>query len=297
MREIGITGAAGFVGLRLTRSLVRAGRSLRLFSRANGVGADGLQITALARKPELFAGLDSLIHLAGLTSSKASEEQLTRINVDLTVDVAKAAAEAGVRRFVFFSSLGVHGKAGGRIGPNTVYAAVNAYGRSKVAAEQALKSISANTGMELTIIRPPMIYGPNARGSFNALFKLVKSGFPLPFGLARAERTFCSIENVISATTVALNSPRTGILIPGDLEDFSTRSLIEAMALASGREKPVLIPVSPWMIRKALGTIGRGDMAASLFDPLTIDRDHWREWDWTPPEKAFEGVKCAVASL
>lgn len=296
MRAIGITGATGFVGQSLTRSLAQSGRSLRLFSRAGGVGSDGSTITTLVGKPELFAGLDSVIHLAGLTSSKASQEQLTRVNVDLTVDVAKAAAEAGVRRFIFFSSLGVHGKAGmsARIGPDALYAAVNAYGRSKVAAEQALKAISAETGIELTIMRPPMIYGPGGKGSFNALFKLVMSGLPLPFGMAQADRTFCSVGNVISATLTALDAPRTGILLPGDLEDFSTRSLIEAMASASGRKKPALFPAPPWAIRTALASIGQADMATSLFDPLLIDRAHWREWGWTPVETAIDGVKRAV---
>lgn len=296
---IGITGAAGFVGEALARSLAASGRPVRLFARADGATADGRPVTALAAEPGLFAGLGSVVHLAGLTSSKTSQDQLTAVNVELAADVARAVARAGGRRLVFFSSLGVHGKtsASGRIGPDEGYAPVNAYGLSKVAAEQALFAISRDTGLELTIIRPPMIYGPGGKGSFNALFKLVKSGLPLPLGLARAERSFCSVGNVISATIAAIDAPKTGVFLPADPEDFSTRDLIEVIASISIQKMPVLAPLSPWTMKAALRAIGLADMAASLFEPLVIDRAHWRDWSWTPVETGRQALRDTVIDL
>lgn len=293
---VGITGAQGFIGRGLVTELDREKRvKLRLFGRRASTTAGGLAVTRLDAEPASFAGIDTLVHLAGVTTSKPTDADLTATNVDLALDVARAAASAEVRRFVFFSSVHVHGKAiTGPISPETPYGPENAYGRSKVAAEQALEAFCRGGEMELIILRPPMIYGPAAKGSFALLLKLVRTGIPLPFGAATAPRSFCSISNLVSATIAAstrASPPR--LLFPADPEDFSTRDLVEAMKTASGTSS-ALLPVPNWIMRRLLLVAGRGEIYKSLFESLVIDRSHWRQWDWRPVETGAHGVRVAV---
>lgn len=292
---IGVTGAQGFVGRALTRDLRRKGYRLRLFGRVEGRTAEGDRIEALDDPALSFEGVDSLVHLAGIPTSKASDADLTRSNVDLTVEVARKAAAAGVRRFVFFSSLHIHGKSSEtKIAPDAPHEPHNSYGRSKTAAEQALEAFRGTGGMRLVILRPPMIYGPGARGSFAALLRLVKSGLPLPFGAATTQRSFCSIGNLLSAVQASLDHPDPPpVLFPADPDDFSTRDLCVALRAATGSSS-LLIPAPVWMVRGLLDLAGQREVGRSLFEPLLIDRSHWADWGWSPPESNALAIERAV---
>ena len=239
--------------------------------------------------------MDSLVHLAGIPTSKASDADLTRSNVDLTRDVARKAAAAGVQRFVFFSSLHVHGKsAGEKLSPDAPHEPHNSYGRSKTDAERVLQESHGAGGMRLVILRPPMIYGQGAKGSFAALLRLVKSGLPLPFGAANTRRSFCSIGNLLSAVQASLDHPNPPpVLFPADPEDFSTRDLCVALKAATGSSS-LLLPVPVWIMRGLLGLAGQREIARSLFEPLLIDRSHWADWGWSPPESNAVAIERAV---
>lgn len=293
---IGITGASGFVGRTLIDELVRQKRTnLRLFGRGGILAVGPYRIERSDFSPETWAGIDCLVHLAGITNTNAPEAELTLSNVDLTVNIARAAAAAGVRRFVFVSSLGVHGKSAHQaISPVSPFLPDNAYGRSKATAERALRSVCEDGKLELVILRPPMIYGPGTKGNFPLLLRLVRSGLPLPFASATARRSFCSIANLVSALLAALDrSSIPGVLIPADPEDFSTRTLVQVMKSAA-ETSTLLFPVPERVLRQSLALVGKADMAISLFEPLYVDRVHWMAWDWEPVESGEQGVRSAV---
>lgn len=292
--RVGIVGASGNIGSALARSLVADGQSPRLFGRRAGQ-IEGLLIESLNSDSAQFSGLDCIIHMSAITISRASDDELRQANVDLAVDTARRAAEAGVKRFIFLSSLHVHGKSAVEaISPATPFKGDNAYGRSKAQAEVALASVAKETGLDLIVLRPPMVYGPGSKGSFPLLAKLVRTGLPLPLAAARSRRSFCSIANLISAVRYAVAAPApASVLIPADPEDFSTPELVAAMAGAIGREVPL------WRIPRALvaaplGLIGRQEMVTSLFESLQVDRTHWADTGWCPVETGQAGMRHAL---
>jgi nucleoside-diphosphate-sugar epimerase/glycosyltransferase involved in cell wall biosynthesis len=293
--RLGIVGASGFVGQALVEQLADLGDGCpRLFGRRAGrVGACPIEVLEI--KPETFRGLDCIIHLSGITSSRASEDDLKHANVDLAVEVAAAAAAAGVKRMVFASSLHVHGKAAADpISPSSPINPDNAYGRSKAAAEAALSRIAEQTGMDLVVLRPPMVYGATANNNFALLARLIRTGLPLPFALARGERSFCSVGNLVSAIRYAAGATSPpSVLIPADPEDFDTPSLVRTMAAAMGRSVR-LVPVPKMFLAMPLAAVGRAEMVTSLFEPLKVDRAHWGNQGWRPVENGSVAVSAAV---
>lgn len=298
-RVIGITGANDFVAQALIADLISTGGpEVRLFGSHAGFMPDGRVVEGLKPAPAQLAGVDTVVHLAALTTSKPPEEILTAVNVRLAADLISSAIEAGVRRLVFFSSMSVHGRTmPGPVPPDALFAPVNAYGRSKATAERVLNHINRDGAIELIVVRPPMIYGPGVEGSFNTLFKLVRSGVPLPFGAACSVRSFCSVPNVVSAIRSALDHPTPpAVLMPADPSDFSTRSLIETMASAS-HIPARLVPAPAALMKLILGAAGQAEMAASLFEPLAIDRRHWDDWGWSPPVTGRQAAGATVSAL
>lgn len=293
--RIGVVGASGFIGRALVEHLVAEGQDCpRLFGRRVGqVGRCTIELLDL--KSESFCGLDCIVHLSGITSSRMLEENLRRVNVDLAAGVASAAAAAGVKRIVFVSSLHVHGKAAsGRISPDSPPDPDNAYGRSKAEAEAALRRIAGQTGMEIVILRPPMVYGAGGKGSFRLLARLIRTGLPLPFALARSRRSFCSVGNLVSAIRHAIEAPAPpAVLIPADPEDFDTPELVRTMAAAMGR-RVRLWPIPKTLLAVPLAVLGRAEMITSLFEPLQVDRTHWHEQGWRPVESGAGAVRAAL---
>lgn len=293
--KIGVVGASGFIGRALVADLVTNRRGCpRLFGRSVGtVGSCPIEV--FAPSANTFRNLECVVHLSGITTSRAEEAALQRVNVDLAVEVATAAAAAGVKRFVFVSSLHVHGKsASGLITPGSPFNPDNAYGRSKAAAEAALGEIAAETGLELVILRPPMVYGPAVKGAFSLLARLVGTGLPLPFGLARGRRSFCSVGNLVSAIRHAAEAVDPApVLIPADPEDFDARGLAQAMGTALGRSVR-LWSVPKTILAAPLAAVGRAEMITSLFEPLQVDRSHWKTQGWRPVETGAEAVQIAL---
>ena len=295
--RIGITGATGFVGRALTHHLLGQGREdVRLFGReAATVSGLAVQTPGAGELAYDFAGLDCVVHLAGITTSRATIDELRRVNVDMAADVARSAVHHGVRRLVFMSSLHVHGKTSSdAVGPESPLHPDNAYGQSKAEAEAVVKAIADQAGMALVILRPPMIYGPDSKGSFPLLARLVATGLPLPFAAARGRRSFCSIDNLLSALDRALDGPvGPGALIPADPVDFHTPALVGAMAQAQGRRARMFV-MPRALLAAPLALIGRAEMVTSLFDPLRIDRSHWTDWNWQPKQSGPDAVRQAL---
>ena len=223
-----VTGATGFIG------------------RALCAGASGWQISAVdQRKPGWEAALDGqevVVHLAGVAHTRADEAVYQAVNVDATLRLAEAAARAGVRRFVFVSSIKVNGEATPPDRPfraADVPAPVDAYGRSKWRAEQALARVPE---LEVVVVRPPLVYGPGVRANFLRLLQLVDSGLPLPFASVRNRRSLIFVGNLVSLLMRCATLPGCGgkTLLAADGEGLSTPELVRRMAVALGRPARLL---------------------------------------------------------
>jgi len=310
-RRVLVTGASGFLGRAVAPALARAGLEVVRAGRAlPACGAGAAWVAYRELGPDtpwqgVLEGIHSVVHLGGLAhlpdeTAAASAALFRRVNAEGTARLAQAAARAGVRRLVLASSALVHGpRSPGRpLTEEDAPAPATPYARSKLEAERGLLEAAAGTGLEWVILRPPMVYGPGARGNFARLVRLVRAGVPLPVGAATAPRTFIGIDNladaVVACVTEAGAAGRTFLV--ADAETTSTRGLVHLIAAALGRR--VWTPaVPPALLRAAFGAIGRGADVRRLLEPLELDAGRIRrELGWTPPVPLAEGVRRAVAA-
>ena len=306
-----VTGAAGFVGAAVMESLrsrsaiepVGLVRHLEVSAPAD-LRACGDLGQVLDWRPFL-EGIDVLVHCAARAHVQHDEADDPRavfrsVNTHPTLLLARHAAEAGVRRFVLVSSIGVLGRAQERpfrasdpASPEEPYAA------SKWEAEQGLQLISSDTGLEVVVVRPPLVYGPRAPGNFGKLLEWVARGVPLPLGAVHNRRSFVGLDNLVDLLVTCVGHPgaTNQVFLAGDGEDLSTTDLLRRVAVAMGK-RPRLFPVSPSLLRGAARAVGRGEMAQRLLDSLQVDISHTRETlGWEPPVSVDEGLRRAVAPL
>ena len=264
-----VTGASGFVGRALRRQLNDAGWRLRTPGRGDlgDIGPD------TDWRPWLDDA-DAVVHLAArvhvMRESAADAAALyDRTNRAATERLAAQSVRAGVRRFVFLSSVKVHGEHADR--PLTAADAPHPsdpYGRSKYAAELALRDL---IDLETVILRPPLVYGPGVRGNFLTLMRAVDRGWPLPFAGIANRRSFIYLGNLVDAIAAALTAPP-GIYLPSDRQDLSTPTLIRAVAAAMGRPAR-LFPMPLALLRATAGALGRRAAIDRLCGSLTVDGD------------------------
>ena len=243
-----VTGASGFVGANLIEVLKDAGNKVIATSRSR-VEQPGIFYVA---SPELgpeadwtpaLSGIDAVVHLAGrahvVTSEQAdakTDQAYLRINAEGTRALAAQCAAAGVKHFIFLSSChAVAGESDDVLTDRTVPQPVTAYGRSKLAAEESIKSVLADSGCAWTILRPPLVYGPGNKANFGLLVKLVQTGLPLPLASVRNRRSFIYVENLVDLIGTCLANPKAfgKTFLPSDAEDVSTPELIRAIARAN----------------------------------------------------------------
>ncbi|TMG74043.1 MAG: NAD-dependent epimerase/dehydratase family protein [Betaproteobacteria bacterium] len=297
-----VTGASGFVGAVLCREFVARGHAVRAAVRREGTpGAAPPQLRQV-RIPDIAAefdrralldGVDVVVHLAAIAHRSAgSEAELRRVNVDGTVRLAQAAA-GFVRRFVFLSSVKVHGEdsGGGAYGEADAQRPEDSYGRTKLEAERALTGIAARGGMELVLIRPPLVYGPGVKANFLRLLGWVDSGLPLPFASVRNRRSLIYLGNLVDAIARCVEHPAArGPFLVSDEETVSTPNLVSRIARALGRPAR-LIPTPPALLRAAGTIAGRRGEIRRLIGNLVVDpsRAH-RALDWRPPCTLDQGL-------
>jgi len=222
------------------------------------------------------------------------------VNVDGTLVLARQAAEAGVRRFIFISSIGVNGgettahpfTVDDSVSPHTPYAV------SKHEAEVGLRALAEDTAMEIVIIRPPLVYGPNAPGNFYSLMKFLASRVPLPLGSVKANRrSFVYLDNLIDLIVTCLDHPKAAnqTFLVSDGEDLSTTDLLRRMGQALG--KPArLIPVPQQLLTLAAKVLGKPGIAQRLCGSLQVDIAKTRELlGWNPPVSVDEGLRRTAA--
>ena len=311
MSRILVTGATGFIGANLCRRLQHAGHEVCQIVRHHpspGQTAPGSQVIAvgdIAGDVEWHAALrdiDAVAHLAGLAHLRRGQNgddlaSYRRVNVEATGRLAAAAGDAGVKRFLFLSSIGVLGNStrDRPFSDDTPANPLEDYARSKYEAEQHLGQ-HAN-GMELTIVRPPLVYGPGNPGNFLSLLKLVASGLPLPFGRVENMRSLIGVENLVDFLTRCLEdraaAGRTFLISDG--EDISLRGLIEL--IAEKMHRPVrLFPVPVGLLLSLGRLIGQRERIAKLTAALVIDSLAARDaLHWAPPTTLAEGITATVA--
>lgn len=287
MTTIALTGATGFIGKEILHQL---GEKTLLINRRKDTAYSGPQITEdfLTRPIEssMLCGVDVLIHSAAISgipvdSSEDPMEFCRRINTEGTVQLAESAVKAGVKRFIFISSIKVNGEATSEkpFRYNDPPDPQDAYGISKNEAEQQLRELAAKTELELVIIRPPLVYGPGAKGNFALLKKLVASGVPLPFGcISGNRRSIVSLYNLVDLVITCIHNANAAnqTFLVSDNEALSTASLINQIGTAM-RRRGVLLPVPVFLI----GIIGKLLGKKHLTDRLTgswnlIFRIPWR---------------------
>jgi nucleoside-diphosphate-sugar epimerase len=242
-----------------------------------------------------FDDITSIIHLAGIAHSKTnSYEDYKSVNVDSTLNFAMQAATAGVKRFVFVSSIGVNGTQTFDL-PFTHISQPhphNYYSKSKLDAELGLQRISNETGMELVIIRPTLVYGLNAPGNFGVLSRFIIKSPLLPFGLVKNRRSFISVQNLVSLLLVCANHPNAGghIFLASEGETVSIKTFTSN--IANGFGKCVFqLPVPIGFMSLAGKLLGKSSMIEQLVSNLEVDSSNLREiLDWTPPYTMKESM-------
>jgi nucleoside-diphosphate-sugar epimerase len=304
-----VTGATGFVGRALVGRLLADGRRVRAAVRpASAALPAGIETVTVADiGPDTdwraaIAGVDAIVHLAArahvLRDSSADAHALYRVvNTLGALRLAEAAAAAGVRRFVFLSSVRVHGDrtSGAPFDESSPLAAEDPYGRSKADAERGLAALAAAGRLDPVVLRPPLVYGPGARGNFARLAALVARGVPLPFGAVRNRRSLIYVGNLVDAIVRTIDHPAAAgeTFMVSDGEDLSTPELVRRVARALGRPAR-LVPVPPVLLRLAGTLAGRSDDAARLLDDLVVDSTRIHErLGWRPPFTLDEGLAAS----
>ena len=302
-----VTGANGFVGRALVRRLTGAGHLVTQVPRSTGQAAPpGLYSAGnYDDMAPLMSGHASLVHLAARVHvmNDAAHDPLAAFraaNVILAENLARQAAASGVKRFVFISSIKVNGEAtlpGRPFTEQDAAAPQDAYSISKMEAEQGLRQIAAQTGMELVIVRPPLVYGPGVRANFAALMRAVERGVPLPLGSIDNRRSLVALDNLIDFIVTCIHHPAAAHqnFLVSDGEDLSTPELIRRMARAVGRPAR-LLPVPLWVLRAGALVLGKQDKLQRLCGNLQLDISKARGLlGWQPPVTVEEGLRRALA--
>lgn len=312
--KILVTGASGFVGAALvallsrgeSNSIVAAVRSLNSQARRNNRNVRYCSIPNIDSTTDWSMALDDVdvvVHTAARAHISRDDaecplEAFREVNTRGTLNLARQAAFLGVRRFVFISSIGVNGNQSLRpFNEEDAPDPVESYAVSKLEAEQGLMRLGQQTGMEIVIIRPPLVYGANAPGNFGKLMSAVKRGLPLPLGAVTGNRrTLIGLDNLLDFILTCINHPAAAnqVLLAGDDEDLSTTELLRRMSAAL--DAPArLLPVPVSIIRVAAALLGKGAMIDRLCGSLQVDISKARDiLGWVPPFSVDEGLARAA---
>lgn len=313
-KRILITGATGFVGRRLLTTLSQN---------------SALPLIAAVRKPtdlpthvhqalvadldaqtdwrQALRGVDVVVHLAARVHVMSEQthdplSEFRRVNVAGTLALARQAAEAGVRRFVFVSSIKVNGERttpGHPFTAEDVPAPVDPYGVSKAEAEAGLRQLAESTAMEVVILRPPLIYGPGVKANFAAMMSGLQRGLPLPLGNTGNARSLLALDNLVDLIIHCLDHPGAAnqTFLASDCEDLSTTALLQQMGAALGHPAR-LFPFPRALIWLGARALGKGSIYQRLFGSLQLDTAKTRQLlAWTPPLTVQQALQQVAADF
>lgn len=305
-----VTGATGFVGRALISTLAKKERyTLRASTRrSDNTFPSNVNLTMV---PDLTAetdwraalsGIDIVVHTAArvhVMNDQAIDplSEFRRINVTGTLNLARQAAAAQVRRFIFISSIKVNGEAtpvGHSYTADDMPLPMDPYGISKYEAEQGLLALAQETGLEVVILRPVLVYGPGVKANFESMMRWLDRGIPLPLGaLTDNRRSMVAVDNLINLIETCLQHPAAAnqIFLVSDGEDLSTASLLQRTATAL--QKPArLIPVPVFLLNIAAKLIGKPGMAQRLCGSLQVDISKTSSLlGWSPPVKVDSALQ------
>lgn len=305
-----ITGADGFVGSALCDRLRSEALTVRSVVRKLKPGSDSDLNVAIG---EISAATDwvlalkdvtQVVHLAARVhvmndSSPDALAEFRRMNVQGTLNLASQAAAAGVSRFVFLSSIKVNGESTSLKSPFTsddVPAPEDPYGISKHEAEQVLRQIATETGMEIVILRPPLVYGPGVKGNFLHLMQAIDKRWPLPLGAIQNRRSLIYLGNLVDVIRLCLTHPKAAgkAFLVSDGDDVSTPELVRRIAASLGC-RPFLLSVPVLWMRWAVRVLGKQATVDRLLGSLCVDISPLREeLSWTPPYTMQSGLEATA---
>ena len=309
-----VTGGQGFIGRAIVGQLVELGRFevlalTRQAPAASSVaGAMYLLGGDLASQTEwqlALTNVHAIVHLAArvhvMQEAEADPLAVFRaVNVEGTLNLGRQAAAAGVKRFVFISSIKVNGEAtlpGRPFKPDDIPAPQDPYDVSKMEAEHGLRQLSVDTGMEVVIIRPPLVYGPGVKANFAALMRVVRRGWPLPLGMVHNQRSLVALDNLVDFIVTCITHPQAAnqTFLVSDGQDLSNTELVRGMAQAAGVPAR-LVPVPVWVLQTGASLLGKGDVVQRLCGNLQVDISKARSLlGWVPPASVEEGLRRTMA--
>lgn len=311
--KVAVSGANGFVGRAVLSRLNQNNRPAIAFVRDRGTALseeNGIPIASLADKMSWSTAMrqcSCFVHCAGRAHITKGPErdalhEFREVNTDLTLALARSAAEAGVKRFVFVSSIGVNGLTSGQ-DPFTPEGGANPqtpYALSKYEAELGLQAIAQETGLEVVVVRPPLVYGAGAPGNFGALMAMLQRGWPLPLGaVTMNRRSYVALPNLVDLLVTVCDHPAAAnqVFLVSDGEDLSTTELLRRLAAAMGRPAH-LWPIPPALLRLGAIMLGRQDLAQRLLVDLRVDITKTRRLlGWAPLVSLEEGLNMAVKGM
>lgn len=308
-----VTGANGFVGRAICAGLFRQGFKVRAATRqahAELVQYQQAFITDINRQTQWFDALqnvDVVVHLAArvhVMQETASNPLADFLEVNLhgTENLALQAAKAGVKRFVYISSVKVHGEMTSTGSPWTethTPMPQDAYGTSKWQAEQVLHKIAHDTGMQIVIIRPPLVYGPGVRANFAALLRAVRQGWPLPVASINNRRSLVALDNLVDFTLLCVRHTQAAnqTFLISDGHDLSTCDLVRGLARAAG-VSTWLLPVPVWALKTGAVLLGKGAAMQRLCGNLQIDISKAHQLlSWKPVIDVDEGLRRVAKNV
>ena len=250
---------------------------------------------------EALRGVDAVVHLAARVHHPREEhasEIYRSINTDGTLQLARCAAKAGVRQFIYLSTILVNGASTDGRPPFREDDPVmprGVYGLSKAAAEAGLEALAQETDMSITVIRPPLIHGPGALGNFRLLVKAVERGIPLPFGSIHNRRAFLGVENLASFIVHRLTHPgsKFDVFLVADDEQVSTPEFVRRIAMAMGK-KPRIVPFPLFALKALFRVSGRSEASDSVAGSQEVDTSKALKTGWRPPLSLDEGLRSAL---
>ena len=307
-----LTGSTGFLGRRLTQVLssdsaidlaATARASLRV---ENATTVKIAEINGQTDWSTALSNQQVVIHTAARAHIMKDSvvdplAEYRKVNVDGTLNLARQSAIAGVKRFIFISSIKVNGE---QTAPGQPFQShdkaepKDAYGLSKWEAEQGLQKIAKETGMEVVIIRPPLVYGPGVKGNFANLIKLVGKGLPLPLGAIHNQRSMVALDNLVDLIITCIDHPNAAnqVFLASDGQDLSATELLQGLAQAMGKPSR-LLPIPGALLSFAASALGKKPIADRLLGSLQVDISKTQNLlNWTPPISIDEGLRRCFES-
>ena len=309
-----LTGASGFVGNAVARRLsgkdcYRLVMALRKPPVRQAFCARSVIVGNLGASTNWSQALeetDVVIHAAALTRPTGGREsdelsEFREVNCEGTLNLARQASVAGVRRFIFISSIKVNGES---TDPGVPFAETDTprpeepYAISKWETESGLRRVAEETGMEIVIIRPPLVYGPDVKGNFLAMMRWIERGFPLPLGSIDNKRSLVAIDNLVDLIVICIGHPAAAnqLFLVADGQDVSTTELMTLLGKAMNKSV-LLFPVPPGLISFAASLLGRQDIGRRLCACLQVDISKARKLlDWEPGVTLEAGLRKTVSA-